>query len=122
MMAGNSRAKLVLISTLFVSIVGAPVCASAQSGLASIYWGGRTATGETVRSSGLTAAHRTLPLGTMVRVTNQHTGRSVVLRINDRGPFKRGRIIDVTLAAAHELGFSVGSGLAPVTVAVLKAP
>jgi rare lipoprotein A len=121
-MAGHSLAKLVLAATLVVSIVGAPMAASAQSGIASIYWGGRTATGERVRSSELTAAHRTLPFGTMVRVTNRGTGRSVVVRINDRGPFKRGRIIDVTVAAARALGFSVNGGLAPVTLAVLNTP
>jgi rare lipoprotein A len=64
----------------------------------------------------MTAAHRTLPFGTKVRVTNQHTGRSVVVRINDRGPFVRGRVIDITPAAAHALGMS---GLAPVTLTVL---
>jgi rare lipoprotein A len=58
-----------------------------------------------------------LPFGTMVRVTNQRSGRSVVVRINDRGPFVRGRVIDVTPAAAHALGFS---GLAPVTLAVVS--
>jgi rare lipoprotein A len=121
-MAGHSLAKLALVATLAVSIVSVPMAASAQSGIASIYWGGRTATGEPVRSSGLTAAHRTLPFGTMVRVTNRGTGRSVVVRINDRGPFKRGRVIDVTVAAARALGFSVNGGLAPVTLAVLKTP
>jgi rare lipoprotein A len=64
----------------------------------------------------MTAAHRTLPFGTMVRVTNQSTGRSVVVRINDRGPFVRGRIIDVMPAAAHALGFS---GLTNVTLDVV---
>jgi rare lipoprotein A len=93
-----------------------PVAASAQSGIASIYSGGLTANGEHARASGLTAAHRTLPFGTMVRVTNQRSGRAVVVRINDRGPFIRGRVIDVMPAAAHVLGFS---GLAPVTLAVV---
>jgi len=90
--------------------------ATAQEGIASIYSGERTANGEYARASGLTAAHRTLPFGTRVRVTNHQTGRSVVVRINDRGPFVRGRIIDLTPAGAHALGFS---GLAPVTVAVV---
>jgi rare lipoprotein A len=92
--------------------------ASAQSGIASVYGysGGRTASGESAAPSGLTAAHRTLPFGTMVRVTNDSTGRSVVVRINDRGPFVAGRIIDLTPAAAHALGFS---GLAHVTVDVV---
>jgi rare lipoprotein A len=64
----------------------------------------------------MTAAHRTLPFGTLVRVTYQHSGRSAVVRINDRGPFVRGRVIDVTPAAARALGFS---GLAPVTLDVI---
>jgi rare lipoprotein A len=115
-MAGNSLTKLMLASTLFALIIGLPIAASAQSGLASIYSGGMTANGERAIASALTAAHRTLPFGTLVRVTNQRTGRSVVVRINDRGPFKRGRVIDVTPAAAHALGFS---GLTPVTLDVL---
>lgn len=90
--------------------------AHAQSGIASVYSGGRTASGEHAHSDGMTAAHRSLPFGTKVRVTHSRTGRSVVVRINDRGPFVRGRVIDVTPAAARALGFS---GLAPVTIAVL---
>ncbi len=90
--------------------------ASAQEGVASIYSGGRTANGERAVASGLTAAHRTLPFGTRVLVTNRQTGRSVVVRINDRGPFVPGRIIDVTPAAAQALGFS---GLARVEVDVI---
>jgi rare lipoprotein A len=108
--------NLVFASALVASVVGVPMAASAQSGIASVYSGGRTANGEHAAASGLTAAHRSLPFGTMVRVTNQNTGRSVVVRINDRGPFIRGRIIDVTPTAAHALGFS---GLAHVTVDVL---
>ena len=115
-MAGNSLAKLMLASTLVISTVAVPMAASAQTGIASVYSGGRTANGEHARASGLTAAHRTLPFGTMVRVTNQHSGRSVVVRINDRGPFVRGRVIDLMPAAAHALGFS---GLAPVTLTVV---
>jgi rare lipoprotein A len=90
--------------------------AKAQSRIASIYSGGRTANGEKAAASGMTAAHKTLPFGTLVRVTHQRSGRSVVVRINDRGPFVRGRVIDVTSAAARALGFS---GLAPVTLAVV---
>jgi len=90
--------------------------ASAQTGIASVYSGGRTADGERASASGLTAAHRSLPFGTLVRVTNDRTGRSVVVRINDRGPFVRGRVIDVTPAGAHALGFS---GLAHVTLTVV---
>ena len=116
-MAGNSLGKsVVLTSTLVACLIGAPMAASAQSGVASIYSGGLTANGEHASPKGLTAAHRTLPFGTRVLVTNQRTGRSVVVRINDRGPFVHGRVIDVTPAAAHALGFS---GLAPVTLTVL---
>ena len=72
-----------------------------------------TASGQKLNPEALTAAHRTLPFGTKVKVTNKHNGHSVVVTINDRGPFVRGRIIDVTPAAARVLGFS---GLAQVTV------
>jgi rare lipoprotein A len=83
-------------------------------GLASFYGNDlQTASGEKFDAHQLTAAHRTLPFGTRVRVTNHSNGRSVVVTINDRGPFVPGRIIDVTPAAAHALGMS---GLAPVTL------
>jgi rare lipoprotein A len=110
---------------MMITRIGAALCgawmlfafvpAKAQSGIASVYGteSGKTASGEPARPSGLTAAHRTLPLGSHVRVTNKNNGRSVVVRINDRGPYIGGRIIDLTPAAAHALGFS---GLAPVTV------
>ena len=64
----------------------------------------------------MTAAHKTLPFGTLVRVTHQRSGRSVIVRINDRGPFVAGRVIDVTPAAARALGLS---GLAPVTLDIV---
>jgi rare lipoprotein A len=115
-MAGNSLIKLVVASSLVASTVALPIAALAQSGVASVYSGQKTANGEYASAGGMTAAHRTLPFGTKVRVTNQHTGRSVVVRINDRGPFVRGRVIDITPAAAHALGMS---GLAPVTLTVL---
>ncbi|HWX71025.1 MAG TPA: septal ring lytic transglycosylase RlpA family protein [Xanthobacteraceae bacterium] len=115
-MAGYSLIKLVVASSLVASTVALPIAALAQSGVASVYSGQKTANGEYASAGGLTAAHRTLPFGTKVRVTNQHTGRSVVVRINDRGPFVRGRVIDITPAAAHALGMS---GLAPVTLTVL---
>jgi rare lipoprotein A len=92
---------------------------SAQTGIASVYAyaGSRTASGETARPRGLTAAHRTLPFGTKVMVINNRNGRSVVVRINDRGPFIKGRVIDLTPSAAQVLGFS---GLAPVTLGVIN--
>ena len=95
--------------------VGCSGAAMAQSGIASVYAyrGERTANGERAQPGGFTAAHRTLPFGTRVRVTNKSNGRSVVVRINDRGPFVRGRVIDLTPAAARALGFN---GLAHVTI------
>src|SRR5689334_871840 len=88
----------------------------AMSGMASVYSGGKTAKGEHASAGGLTAAHRSLPFGTLVKVTNRHSQRSVVVRINDRGPFVGGRVIDLTPAAAHAIGFS---GLASVTLSVV---
>ncbi len=77
-----------------------------QTGVASYYWQGRgTASGERFNPDAMTAAHRSLPFNTKVEVTNLRNGRSVIVRINDRGPFIRGRIIDVSKAAAGELGF-----------------
>jgi rare lipoprotein A len=95
---------------------------AAQTGIASVYGGdrhrgSRTANGERVHPGALTAAHRTYPFGTKVRVTNLRNGRSVVVRINDRGPFRRGRVIDVTPAAARVLGFS---GLASVSLSTAR--
>lgn len=115
-MAANSLTKLVLASVLLSSIVVLPMIASAQEGIASVYSGERTANGEYASASGFTAAHRTLPFGTRVRVTNHQTGRSVVVRINDRGPFVAGRIIDLTPAGARALGMD---GLAHVSVDVV---
>ena len=87
-----------------------------MSGIASVYSGGKTANGEHASAGGLTAAHRSLPFGTLVKVTNRQSQRSVTVRINDRGPYVGGRVIDLTPAAAHAIGFS---GLAPVTLSVV---
>lgn len=80
--------------------------------------GNKTASGERFDQNALTAAHRTLPFGTMVRVTNLDNGQSVVVRINDRGPFARGRIIDVSRKAAEALDM-IRSGVVPVRVEAL---
>src|ERR1700693_2725812 len=77
---------------------------SGSSGIASVYSGGRTASGERMSSGAVPAAHRTLPFGTSVTVINNRTGRAVVVRINDRGPFVRGRVIDLSPAAARAIG------------------
>src|ERR1700724_1074887 len=87
----------------------------AESGMAAFYSGGRTASGEITGPAGLTAAHRTLPFGTKVLVTNVRNGKAVIVRIVDRGPFNRGRIIDVSRAAARELEM-IESGTARVSV------
>jgi rare lipoprotein A len=84
-------------------------------GIASVYSGGRTASGERMNAGAMTAAHRTLPFGTLVTVVNHNNGRVAMVRINDRGPFVRGRVIDLSPAAARALGVS---GLAPVSLNV----
>ena len=91
---------------------------SSQSGMASYYGsesGSQTASGARFNPNAMTAAHRTLPFGTKVRVTNKRNGRSVIVTINDRGPFIRGRIIDLSTAAAGVIGMK-GAGVARVTV------
>ena len=92
----------------------------AMKGLASFYWQEqKTSSGETFDRMAMTAAHKTLPFGTHVRVTNLDNGRSVVVRINDRGPFKPGRVIDLSYAAAGVIDMR-GKGLAPVRIDVVK--
>ncbi len=101
----------------------APVVVSVTTGQASWYgpgfFGNRTASGEVFRPGTLTAAHRTLPFGTRVRVTNLWNGRSAVVRINDRGPFHGARVIDLAHGAANQLGL-VASGVAKVKLEVLR--
>ena len=95
---------------------------AAATGQASWYgpgfYGNRTASGEVLRPGTYTAAHRSLPFGTRVRVTNLNNGRSTVVRINDRGPFTGGRIIDLAHGAASDLGVTA-SGVATVRLEVL---
>lgn len=92
---------------------------SHSSGLASYYWQPqRVASGGWFNPNALTAAHKTLPFGTRVRVTNKHNGRSIVVTINDRGPFVRGRIIDLSKRAAQAISMT-GAGVVPVSVAVV---
>jgi rare lipoprotein A len=96
----------------------------AEIGMASYYGGAhdgrRTASGERFDMREMTAAHRSLPFGTQVRVTNLRNGRAVVVRINDRGPWKKGRVIDVSYAAGRKLGL-IGPGTARVRLDVLAA-
>jgi rare lipoprotein A len=114
------RAVPCLALTLAVLPVAWPAIAAQRPGLASICTqvGGMTSSGERFAAEKLTAAHRTLPFGTLVRVTNMRNGHTVVVRINDRGPFSKNRIIDVSPAAAKRLQFS---GLTLVTLDVVTA-
>ena len=110
----NGRAAAITLAA-GAMLVASNIAASAQCGRASWYaLHSRTASGERMNPSDMTAAHRSLPFGTKVRVTNKKNGQSVVVTINDRGPFVRGRVIDVTPAGARALGFS---GLTQVTLA-----
>ena len=105
-----------------ISIKNQPLMASAISGRASWYGpkfhGRLTASGEVFNQNALTAAHPSLRFGTRVKVTNLNNGRSVIVRINDRGPYTKGRIIDVSAAAARSLGM-IRSGVARVRVTIL---
>jgi rare lipoprotein A len=112
--------SLATACTIFVCATFLPISnpATAQVGLASYYKHGRkTANGERFNPDGLTAAHRSLKFGTRVRVTHLKTRRSVVVRINDRGPFIRGRIIDLSYGAARAVGLK---GTGKVELIVLK--
>jgi rare lipoprotein A len=99
----------------------AAASAASSCGKASWYAShGRTASGERMRPEARTAAHRSLPFGTLVRVENLTNGKAVVVRINDRGPFIRGRVIDLSRGAASELGM-VGSGTASVRLSAVES-
>ena len=110
----------VLIGFLTLGGFDSGVEAKSTSGVASYYKSGRqTANGELFNPNGLTAAHRTLPFGTKLRVTNVSTGRSVMVRVNDRGPYVAGRVVDVSYSAANALGM-VDRGLASVKLDVVQ--
>ena len=106
-------------STLFLFLTASAASAYTQNGIASYYWQlQKVASGGYFNPQAMTAAHKTLPFGTKVKVTHKKTGRSVVVTINDRGPYIKGRIIDLSLKAAHQLGIQ-NSGIAPVQIAVI---
>ncbi|PBC22075.1 septal ring lytic transglycosylase RlpA family protein [Mesorhizobium sp. WSM4310] len=116
-----NQTALVAVTIAAGLMVGASAtsatAAAGQCGRASWYaLHSRTASGERMNPSALTAAHRSLPFGTKLRVTNQNNGRSVIVRINDRGPFIRGRVLDLSKGAAGQLGF-IGSGHTSVCMA-----
>lgn len=110
--------------TLEPPVDAEPTTRSLGTGIASYYaskfHGRRTASGELFDNGALTAAHRTLPFGTLVRVTNPRTGQSVIVRINDRGPFTKGRTIDLSRAAAEEIGI-VRAGHGTVELELIEA-
>ena len=109
-------ATLAAASAAAILIMSTYPAAAGQTGLASYYKSGKTtANGEAFKPNGLTAAHRTFPFGTIVRVTHLKNGKSVVVRINDRGPFIRKRIIDLSLGAARKIGLTQ-TGVARVRV------
>lgn len=118
--AKTSRPAVEVVST--TTTITETVTSTTQSGIASWYGGsfigGKTANGESYRSADRTAAHKTLPFGTWVRVTERAGGRSTVVRINNRGPYIKGRVIDLSLAAAAEIGLTK-RGVAPVVLEVL---
>ncbi len=131
---GSNRTGALLLSAVVLLLVAGPACrrrplpvlpASGETGIASWYGGKfhgrRTSNGEIYDMHDLTAAHRTLPFGTIVAVTNLSNGRSVTVRINDRGPFVKDRIIDLSYAAARMLEI-VGPGTAPVRLEVIQEP
>jgi rare lipoprotein A len=101
------------------------VDAEELAGIASYYadefHGRKTSNGEVFDMNAMTAAHKLLPFNTKVRVTNRDNGKSVVVRINDRGPFKANRVIDLSLAAAKAIGM-IGTGTAPVLIDIIEAP
>ncbi|MEA3640554.1 MAG: septal ring lytic transglycosylase RlpA family protein [Lamprobacter sp.] len=125
----TNKFNLLLISLFLLASASSPLMAAkpgqVMTGVASYYHdslhGNKTASGKIYNKHQLSAAHKTLPLGTRVRVTEPKSGRSVVLVVNDRGPFVKGRIIDLSRRAASELGM-LKKGLTKVKVEILSVP
>jgi len=112
---------LAIAATISASVVINPIAAFAATGCGGASWyaaHSKTASGERMNASTLTAAHRSLAFGTRLRVTNKHNGKSVVVRVNDRGPFIRGRVLDLSRAAAQDIGM-VSSGTANICYSVV---
>ena len=102
-----SAAAAALVFALGASLTSTTVAEAKSAACGGASWyalGSRTASGERMNASNLTAAHRSLKFGTKVQVTNKRNGKSVVVRINDRGPFIRGRVLDLSKAAAQNIG------------------
>ena len=114
--------QMILAVTMLAGFTGKTQANSSgqAEGLASFYWQEqKTANGEQFNKNDLTAAHKTLPFGTLLKVTRVKTGKSVVVRINDRGPFIKGRIVDLSLAAAREIGLTRKVGVTKVKVEIV---
>ncbi|MGN1354033.1 MAG: septal ring lytic transglycosylase RlpA family protein [Alloprevotella sp.] len=115
----------ITLFTALVSLNFVPASAQTQTGIASYYGnqfhGRRTSSGEIYHRDSLTCAHRTLPFGTLLKVRNTKNGREVVVKVTDRGPFRRGGIVDLSMAAAKEIGM-VSSGIVRVEVEQVKSP
>lgn len=114
------RVSVLLVGILFpLSALLFPLLSQTQQGKASFYarrfTGRKTASGEQLHHDSLTCAHRTYPFGTMLRVTNPANGKQVIVRVTDRGPYVKGRIIDLSVRAAREIGI-IAQGIAPVIV------
>ncbi len=116
--------KLCTAALMIAAISGlsanAAQASAQQCGKASWYaLTSKTASGERMNPAGMTAAHRTLPLGTKIQVTNKANGKSLVVRVNDRGPFIKGRVLDLSKGAASRLGF-INSGHTNVCITPVK--
>ena len=107
------------LNVLIAIVASLTALAQVQSGKASYYSkkmsGRKTASGERLHHDSLTCAHRTYPFGTLLKVTNPANGKQVIVRVTDRGPYVRGRIIDLSVRAAQEIGI-IAQGIAPVIV------
>ena len=97
-----------------------PITDFFEKGLASIWSGGWTSDGKRVHPSDMACAHRTLPMGTIIHVTYERTKRSILVTVRDRGPYKRGRILDLTPSAASALGFDKYAGVVRVTLNIVR--
>lgn len=109
----------IVVTTTLTLLIAFTALGQPQSGKASFYAkkfsGRKTASGERLHHDSLTCAHRTYPFGTMLKVTNPANGLSVIVRVTDRGPYVKGRIIDLSVRAAREIGI-IAQGIAPVVV------
>lgn len=118
----NIRRVTIALATIASCSIIAPLQANAANGCGGASWyalTSKTASGERMNPSNLTAAHRSLRFGTKIKVTNNRNGKSVVVRINDRGPFIRGRVIDLSRAAAQHIDM-VSSGTAKVCYQIIS--